>query len=205
MIGLVRDPMGWLLGLLYMLPGLILGLTVHEYCHAATAVALGDPTPKMEGRLTLNPTAHIDGLGLLLFALLGWGYARPVNVRIGSLRGRKWGEAAVSLAGPASNFVLAAVCYAFWKYLPDGLWSTFLLYGCSINLTLCFLNLLPVPPLDGFALLRLVIPLRMSRFVFFMQRYGILILVALSFLGALDWYFGFAKGLVYLLFGLMPG
>lgn len=205
MIGLVRDPMGWLLGLLYMLPGLILGLTVHEYCHAATAVALGDPTPKMEGRLTLNPTAHIDGLGLLLFALLGWGYARPVNVRIGSLRGRKWGEAAVSLAGPASNFVLAAVCYAFWKYLPDGLWSTFLLYGCSINLTLCFLNLLPVPPLDGFALLRLVIPLRMSRFVFFMQRYGILILVALSFLGALDWYFGFAKGLAYLLFGLLPG
>ena len=111
----------------------------------------------------------------------------------------------MSLAGPASNFVLAAVCYAFWKYLPDGLWSTFLLYGCSINLTLCFLNLLPVPPLDGFALLRLVIPLRMSRFVFFMQRYGILILVALSFLGALDWYFGFAKGLAYLLFGLLPG
>ena len=205
MIGLVRDPMGWLLGLLYMLPGLILGLTVHEYCHAATAVAMGDPTPRLEGRLTLNPTAHIDGLGLLLFALLGWGYARPVNVRIGSLRGRKWGEAAVSLAGPASNFVLAAVCYAFWKYLPDGLWSTFLLYGCSINLTLCFLNLLPVPPLDGFALLRLVIPLRMSRFVFFMQRYGILILVALSFLGALDWYFGFANGLAYLLFGLLPG
>ena len=96
-------------------------------------MALGDPTPRLEGRLTLNPTAHIDGLGLLLFALLGWGYARPVNVRIGSLRGRKWGEAAVSLAGPASNFVLAAVCYAFWKYLPDGLWSTFLLYGCSIN------------------------------------------------------------------------
>ena len=72
MIGLVRDPMGWLLGLLYMLPGLILGLTVHEYCHAAMAVALGDPTPKMEGRLTLNPTAHIDGLGLLLFALFNW-------------------------------------------------------------------------------------------------------------------------------------
>ena len=205
MLGLVRDPMGWLLGLLYMLPGLILGLTVHEFCHAAAAVALGDPTPKMEGRLTLNPTAHIDWLGLLLFALLGWGYARPVNVRIGNLRGRKWGEAAVSLAGPASNFLLAGVCYALCKYLPDGLWSTFLLYGCSINLTLCFLNLLPVPPLDGFALVRLIVPLRMSKFVFFLQRYGILILVALSFLGVLDGYFGFAKGLAYLLFGLLPG
>ena len=187
MIGLVRDPMGWLLGLLYMLPGLILGLTVHEYSHAASAVALGDPTPKMEGRLTLNPTAHIDWLGLLLFALLGWGYARPVNVRIGNLRGRKWCEAAVSLAGPASNFALAAVCFALWKYLPEGLWSTFLLYGCSINLTLCFLNLLPVPPLDGFALVRLIVPLRMSKFVFFLQRFGI------------------AKGLAYLLFGLLPG
>ncbi len=205
MLGLVSDPLGWLRGLLYMLPGLIIGFTVHEYCHAAAAVALGDSTPRLEGRLTLNPAAHIDWLGLLLFVLLGWGYARPVNVRIGNLRGRKWGEAAVSLAGPSSNFVLAAVCYALWKILPDGLWTAFLFYACSINLTLCFLNLLPVPPLDGFALLRLILPLRMSKFVFFMQRYGILILVALSFLGALDWYFGIAKGLSYLLFGLLPG
>lgn len=205
MLGLIQDPIAWLQSLLYMLPGLVIGFTVHEFCHAAAAVALGDPTPRYEGRLTLNPSAHIDWPGLALFVLLGWGYARPVHICVGNLRGRKWGEAAVSFAGPASNFVLAALFYALYVHLPSGLWSSFLLYGCSINLTLCFLNLLPVPPLDGFLLLRLVIPLKWSRFVFFMQRYGIVVLVALSLFGVLDGYLGIAKGLAYVAFGLLFG
>lgn len=205
MFGLFQDPLRWLQSLLYMLPGLIIGFTVHEFCHAAAADALGDNTPRLEGRLTLNPSAHIDWMGVVLFVLLGWGYARPVRIRVGNLRGRKWGEAAVSAAGPAANFVLAGLFYALCVHLPGGWWSGFLLYGCSINLTLCFLNLLPVPPLDGFSLLRLVIPLKWSRFVFFMQRYGIVLLVALSVLGLLDGYFGVTAGWAYAIFGVIFG
>ena len=73
MPNLLSDFQGWLLGILYTLPALVIGFTLHEYCHAAVAVLLGDPTPRMEGRLTLNPSAHIDWIGMLLFLLLGWG------------------------------------------------------------------------------------------------------------------------------------
>ena len=150
MWGLLQDPRSWLLGLIYTLPALVLGFTLHEFSHAFAAVRLGDPTPRLEGRVTLNPSAHIDWVGVLLFVLLGWGYARPVHIQPGNLKGRKWGEALVALAGPLSNFLLAAACYALWDTLPAGSWSGFFYYGATVNLTLCFLNLLPVPPLDGY-------------------------------------------------------
>ena len=184
MLFLLGDLRSWLLGLVYMLPALILGFTLHEFCHAAAAVRLGDPTPRWEGRLTLNPAAHIDWVGLLLFVLLGC----------------KWGEAAVALAGPLSNFLLAALSYALWTYVPSGWWSGFFQYGATVNLTLCFLNLLPVPPLDGFAVLRAFLPLRSYRAVNFLQRYGVLILVALSLLGVLGRVLGTLQGAALRLF-----
>ena len=146
----------WLLGTLHLLPGLVLGFVVHEACHALAAVKLGDPTPAREGRLTLDPTAHIDRMGLITYLLLGWGYARPVRITVGNIRHGKWGEALVALAGPLSNLVLGAVFYAWWGFVPQGLWSGFLLSGCCSNLTLCVLNLVPVAPLDGFELLKLL-------------------------------------------------
>ena len=200
MLFLLGDLRSWLLGLVYMLPALILGFTLHEFCHAAAAVRLGDPTPRWEGRLTLNPAAHIDWVGVLLFVLLGWGYAPPVRIQPGNLRGRKWGEAAVALAGPLSNFLLAALSYALWTYVPSGWWSGFFQYGATVNLTLCFLNLLPVPPLDGFAVLRAFLPLRSYRAVNFLQRYGVLILVALSLLGVLGRVLGTLQGAALRLF-----
>ena len=200
MLGLMSDPMGWLQNLLFLLPGLVIGFTVHECCHALTAVALGDDTPRLEGRVTLNPSAHIDWLGMLLFVLLGWGYARPVRIVPGKLRGRKWGEAAVSLAGPVSNFVLAALFFALNVLLPQGIWSGFLLSGAQVNLTLCFLNLLPVPPLDGFSVLRAFLPLKWTRELLYLERYGILVLLALSFLGVLGRYLGYAQSMSLLLF-----
>ena len=193
MWGLLQDPRSWLLGLIYTLPALVLGFTLHEFSHAFAAVRLGDPTPRLEGRVTLNPSAHIDWVGVLLFVLLGWGYARPVHIQPGNLKGRKWGEALVALAGPLSNFLLAAACYALWDALPAGSWSGFFYYGATVNLTLCFLNLLPVPPLDGFSIVRVLIPLRSYRAVAWLQRYGILILVVLSLVGVLGRVLGAAQ------------
>ncbi|MGI5883335.1 MAG: site-2 protease family protein [Candidatus Spyradocola sp.] len=200
MWGLFQDPRSWLLQLVYMLPALVLGFTLHEFCHAVVAVRLGDPTPRLEGRVTLNPSAHIDWVGMLLFVLLGWGYAKPVRIQPGNLKGRKWGEALVALAGPLSNFFLAAVCFAVWRALPTGMWSGFFYSGATVNLTLCFLNLLPVPPLDGFAVVRALIPLRSYRAVAWLQRYGILILILLSLAGVLGRILGAAQGAALLLF-----
>ena len=183
-----------------LLPGLVIGFTVHEFSHAFAADRLGDTTPGMEGRVTLNPSAHIDPWGLLLFVLLGWGYARPVRIRPGSLKGRKWGEAAVSLAGPVSNFALAAVFYTLWRLLPEGMWSSFLLSGCLCNVTLCTLNLLPVAPLDGFSVLKLFLPAKAAGFVLWMQRYGIMVLLVLSLLNVLDWYLRMSQALVVTVF-----
>lgn len=205
MWGLLNDPLAWLLGILYTLPALVVGFTVHEFCHAAVAVKLGDVTPRLEGRMTLNPSAHIDGLGLLLFVLLGWGYAKPVRIVPGNLRGRRWGEAAVALAGPVSNFVVAALFYALWSLLPAGAWSTFLYYGATVNLTLCFLNLLPVPPLDGFSVLKAFLPLRYSFTLARLQSYGLVALVLLSFIGVLGKYLGAMQSVGLMLFARLFG
>lgn len=119
MLGLIQDPIAWLQSLLYMLPGLVIGFTVHEFCHAVAAVALGDPTPRYEGRLTLNPSAHIDWPGLALFVLLGWGYARPVHICVGKSAGTQMGRGCGFLCGPrvkprVGGAVLCAVCaFAF--------------------------------------------------------------------------------------------
>ena len=195
----------WLLGTLYLLPGLVLGFAVHEACHALAAVKLGDSTPAREGRLTLDPTAHIDLMGLITYLLLGWGYARPVRITVGSIRHGKWGEALVALAGPVSNLLLGAVFYALWRYVPQGLWSGFLLYGCYTNLTLCVLNLVPVAPLDGFTVLKLFLPLKAMKFVFWMQRYGIYVLLVLSMLNVLDIYLSVAQTALFVLLGTLLG
>ncbi len=197
---MMRNPLEWLQNLLFLLPGLVIGFTIHEFSHAAMAVRLGDGTPRLEGRLTLNPSAHIDWVGMLLFVLLGWGYARPVHIVPGNLKGRAWGEAAVSAMGPASNFLAAATLFALFSLLPDGMWSPFLLAGSQVNLTLCFLNLLPLPPLDGFHVLRAFLPLKWARGILQLERYGVLILLALSFTGVLGRYLGFAQGISLALF-----
>lgn len=195
----------WLLSTLYLLPGLIIGFTVHESAHAFAADRLGDPTPRREGRLTLDPSAHIDLMGLVTFVLLGWGYARPVRIRPGNLRWRRAGEALVSLAGPVSNLVVAAVFYALLRFVPNAFLSSFFLYGCTCNVTLFFLNLLPIAPLDGFSVLKLFLPAKAMNFVFWMQRYGIYVLLVLSILNVLDWYLGLTQTFALLFFGAVMG
>ena len=152
----------------YALPGIILGLTVHEYCHAFAAYKLGDHTAKDMGRLTFNPLKHIDPIGSLFIIFAGFGWAKPVQFNPGNLRHPKRDKAIIAAVGPLSNLVLALVLVTLikaWQNLPEFISSEAVLsffYSSSfltvvyiifraamINLGLFIFNLFPIPPLDG--------------------------------------------------------
>lgn len=170
----------------------LLCLTVHETCHGLAALALGDPTAKSMHRLSLNPLRHIDwlGLGMMLVAGFGWAKAVPVDPRY--FRKPKRGMALTALAGPASNLLLAflalAAGWAVSEFAPyNGVWNAvfefcvFTLAPLSIGLGL--FNLLPIPPLDGAKVLGGLLPDRTYFQLMRHERYGMLVLLALSYLG----------------------
>jgi Zn-dependent protease len=174
---------------------LIASLSVHEWAHAATADKMGDPTPRLQGRLTLNPLAHIDLFGTVIlpllmillpggFMILGWG--RPVMIDPRNFKKPVTGDILTSLAGPFSNLVLAliiAVIFGVWLgYVHDGAaGQKILLLGSSIimlNAVLAAFNLLPVPPLDGSHLMRHLFHISELNYMRFAQ-WGTLILIVL--------------------------
>jgi Zn-dependent protease len=141
---------------LLLLPIVLVSLTLHELGHAYVAWKLGDPTAKEQGRLTLNPIAHLDPLGTLMFVLtalianLPFGWARPVPVRPGYFRRPKEGMAIVAAAGPAMNFLIALVCLAVIRHVELGdLTGEVVENAYIVNIILGLFNLIPVPPLDG--------------------------------------------------------
>ena len=161
---------------------ILIAISVHEWAHAVTAYKLGDPTPKYAGRLTLNPIAHIDPMGALMFLIVGFGWAKPVPVDSRYFRHPKRDLALTAIAGPASNLVLAFFAFVGLTTLAHTHPITFddLLTGSPsytsgmkvlililqsslfINLALMAFNLLPVPPLDGSNILRMFIPARLE-------------------------------------------
>ena len=156
---------------LLTIPAVVIAMTFHEFAHAWTADHFGDTTPRAQGRLTLNPAAHMDPFGfiLLLFAGVGWG--RPVEINPNNFisnKSRATCEALVSLAGPLMNFILAIlftiIYYAMLKYAPDTQLMVILinvvLYTASINIGLGVFNLIPLPPLDGEKIFRRILPYR---------------------------------------------
>ena len=140
---------------------LLVAFPVHEFAHALAAVQLGDGTPRLMGRLTLDPRAHFDPTGALLLTVsmivgVGIGWAKPTPYNPLNLRGGRWGEAIIAIAGPISNFVLAIAAALPLRYIYangmedqvpfiEGVLFTFV----SINLLLMVFNLIPIPPLDG--------------------------------------------------------
>ena len=141
---------------LFLLPVVLVSLTLHELAHAYVAWRLGDPTAKQEGRLTLNPLVHIDPLGTLMFIVtalaagLPFGWARPVPVNPNYFRRPKEGMAIVAIAGPLMNFAVALVCFAVIRHVEVSS-QTFevLRQAWIVNVVLGIFNLIPVPPLDG--------------------------------------------------------
>jgi Zn-dependent protease len=149
--------------ILYTLPGVILGLGLHEWAHAFTAWKLGDITAKEEGRVSLNPLRHLDFLGLFFIVIAGFGWAKPVRFNPENLRHPRRDRMLIALAGPLTNLLLGIgvlcllqlVIYLIPHYgprLPPEILKGFLsilLYAASVNLGLFIFNILPIPPLDG--------------------------------------------------------
>ena len=148
---------------LKFLPGIILGLTVHEYCHALVAHLCGDSTSKDQGRVTLNPLKHIDPLGFIMLIFAGFGWAKPVQFNEQNLRNPKTDVIKIALAGPLSNAVIAMVLSVIFSFLSNAkinqltnVWQTgseVFIYAIYINWGLFIFNLIPLPPLDGSHLL----------------------------------------------------
>ena len=181
-------------------PVFLFSLSFHEAAHAWTANRLGDPTARLLGRMTLNPLAHIDWIGTVLFplmmflmpGLLLFGWAKPVTVNPMNLRGGRQGNLKVALAGPISNMFLA-IGFAGVMHLVITLIKPFpmedillqiLETGVILNLMLAFFNLVPIPPLDGSQVLEGILPVRHLAAFHNFSRYGFLILIAALYLGA---------------------
>ena len=164
-------------------------LTVHETCHGLAALALGDPTAKRLNRLSFNPLHHIDWLGLAAMLLVGFGWAKPVPVDMRYFKDPKKGMALTALAGPASNFLLAAAALLPVRWLMRygtattfTLWLVeFLLMLAIMSLGLGLFNLLPIPPLDGSKVLFAFLPDRAYLQLMRYERYGMLVLLALVY------------------------
>lgn len=183
-----------LVDLLLFLPSILLGFTLHEYAHARLAVALGDPTPREQGRLTLNPLRHIDLLGLVLILTLGFGWARPVQFNAANFAQPRRDRALVALVGPAANLLLAVALVLVLRLTTGGagvgagdgaLLGRGLVLGVYLNLVLLVLNLLPLPPLDGSHLVLIAIPESKPRIAALYFRYGSLLLLLLILSGTI--------------------
>jgi Zn-dependent protease len=168
----------------------IIGITFHEFSHAAVASLQGDQTARSQGRLTLNPLSHLDPLGSIALVVAGFGWGRPVPVTPSRLRNRRFGHVLVGLAGPAANFVLAIVSVVALRIAYPPADVTFdinftlrlLDTLVAVNVILGVFNLLPIPPLDGSTLLSILLPPSRQNIVRFLEQYGIFLLLALLIL-----------------------
>ncbi len=162
---------------------LVVGITFHEFSHAWVADALGDHRPRALNRVNLNPANHIDPIGAIVFVLAGFGWGRPVPVNVYALRPGRIGMAYVSLAGPIANVAVAVASAVIYRVLDmagvGGMAIQVLEWVVYFNLVLAILNLIPIPPLDGYNTVLSFLP---PRTVFAVQRYapyGVMVLLVL--------------------------
>jgi Zn-dependent protease len=179
-----------------LLIALVFGITIHEFSHALAATWLGDSLPRRQGRLSLQPAAHLELTGSLMFLIGGFGWGKPVQYNPFALRANpRTGGALIAVAGPVSNLILATVIGLIARFLPLAFGTT--LHGLSIgsgpasilfnllisisyyNLVLCFFNLIPIPPLDGFSILEGLLPPELAERIEPLRQYGFLFLILL--------------------------
>lgn len=194
---------------------LLFSIIIHEVAHGGVAYYLGDSTAKYAGRLTLNPLKHLDLFGsiivplslFLIYSLSGVmgpivGWAKPVPINPNNFRDKRWGELKVSIAGPATNFLIAVGFGLAIRFinLPEILFSFFSII-VLYNFLWGLFNLVPIPPLDGSHILFSVLPYRFKKFQFTLQQYGMFILIFFIFFGGLELIFRGAISLYFLTVG----
>ncbi len=221
---LISGDTGALISIMFLIPIVIFSLTVHECAHGLAAKALGDPTAKACGRLTLNPFAHLDPVGALMMLIFGFGWAKPVPINPNYFKNRKRGMAITALAGPVSNLILSFLAilifrifsafvlsggYAHMSLNFINVFVMFLSMFAYLNATLAIFNLIPVPPLDGSRILNVILPEKYYFSIMKYERYIYLGVIVLLFTGLLSTPLSFlAHGYVSLtekLISLIPG
>lgn len=187
MIGeLFNNPVGFL----FYIVALVLAITVHEFAHALLADRLGDPTPRLQGRLTLNPLAHLDLVGSIMMLVARFGWGKPVVFDPFNLRNPRRDAAIISLAGPISNLLVAILASAILHllivtHLATGIVGL-LLFGLlqpiiMINVVLAIFNLVPIHPLDGFKIVGGILPPEYARQWNELEPYGMIFLIFMIF------------------------
>jgi Zn-dependent protease len=176
--------------MIFRIPALLIALTIHEYAHARAAVWMGDPTPKIMGRLTLNPIAHLDPLGLIMLWLFKFGWAKPVPINPLNFKDGRNGMLLVSLAGPVSNIILAFIAAIIIGLLVklqllSGGWAKVLWLTYNYNIVLAIFNLIPLPPLDGSKILMSLLPGKQAQAFERIEPYGPFILMGLVYIGVI--------------------
>ena len=173
-----------LTGLIAGLPGLVIALVIHEYAHAKAADVMGDFTPRMTGRLTLNPMAHIDPIGLIMLLVVRFGWAKPVMINARNFRNWRQGELLVAVAGPMANLLVAFISLLAMAVLFKlGMFSEGVRLVLSMmvlfNINFAIFNMLPLPPLDGSKILMVLLPGRLAYKLISLERYSFIILIFL--------------------------
>lgn len=163
------------------LVSLVVAVTIHEFAHALVADRLGDPTPKLQGRVTLNPLSHLDPLGTLMILIAGFGWGKPVQFDPFNLKHEKRDAAIISLAGPVSNFILAIVLSLLFRLSVFGSFTGLLEPIIYLNVLLGVFNLVPIHPLDGFKVVAGILPKQYYHQWMELERYGIIFLIILIF------------------------
>ena len=194
------------------LPGIILGLSLHEFAHAWMSNRLGDPTPKRQGRLTINPLAHIDWIGFLALLLVGFGWGKPVMIDPSYYKHRRTGEFLTGIAGVTMNLIIAVLLSFPTKALISAYYSSgspllenvlyIFYYAVMINVVLMIFNLIPVPPLDGWGIVTQIFNLQKYSWWYKVYQYGQWILLILIFANITDMILGPAVTAIMHLLGL---
>lgn len=190
--------MKWLADKAVILPGIFIGLAFHEFGHAYASYKLGDVTPKLENRLTLNPLAHIDPLGFIALIFIGFGWGKPVAINTANYKNPRRDELIVALAGIFVNFILALLfafihriynMYAGYSTISQGMpgyISKIIFAIVLINIVLLIFNSLPIPPLDGFNAVTQIFNLKKYSWYYELSNKGFLILMIFVLFGAVD-------------------